>query len=84
MAGSYNHVINKEENGKLRSSETWLIDNLGDAYEAVEEMYGMIWYLADLMTGWGTNKPEDISGFVEQARQNYEEGLRLSPGVEDA
>ena len=47
MAGSYRHVTNK--NGKLRSNVEFLnyIENLGDAYEAIEEMYYMIQYLSN-------------------------------------
>ena len=53
MAGSYNHVTLKKS-GKLRNTETILIDNMGDAYETIEEMYGMIWYLASRMDSSGT------------------------------
>lgn len=47
MAGSYHHVT--DENGKLRSNEDFInyIENLGDAYEAIEEMYYMIQYLSN-------------------------------------
>lgn len=46
MAGSYKHVTTK--NGKLISNEKFpeMIENLGDAYEAVEEMYHMIQFLS--------------------------------------
>lgn len=70
MAGSYNHCVKKS--GKLRrESFSDMIENLGDAYEAVEEMYGMIWYLAS-----------GNAGLVEIARRSYKNGLQLSPGVE--
>lgn len=46
-----------------------MIENLGDAYEAVEEMYGMIWLLAE-------GDPQR----VEEARRNYTDGLKLAPG----
>ena len=47
MAGSYMHVT--DENGKLKSNEDFInyIENLGDAYEAIEEMYYMIQYLSN-------------------------------------
>jgi len=47
MAGSFQHMTTKS--GKLRSNEsfTGMIGNLGDAYEAAEECYGMIWFLAE-------------------------------------
>lgn len=76
MAGSYNHIVNEE--GKLYSPDNTLVENLGDAYEAIEEMYGMIWYLADVY-GHGS----DLAPIVEVARQNYKSGLKMSPGVED-
>jgi hypothetical protein len=74
MAGSYNHIITDQ--GNLVSNETFvkMIENLGDAYEDVEEMYGMIWWLAKPATG-DVSSPEVL---VEQARQNYEEGLKLA------
>lgn len=69
MAGSYNHVVNKDSS--LRTAEQ-INDSLeclsGDVVEAVEEMYGMIWYLAE-------GSPEK----VEQARQNWRAGYKLSP-----
>ena len=38
-----------DENGKLKSNEDFInyIENLGDAYEAIEEMYYMIQYLSN-------------------------------------
>lgn len=72
MAGSYNHCVTKS--GRLLSNESFvdMIENLGDAYEAVEEFYGMIWFLAN----------GDASR-VEEARIAYRDGLNMSPGVED-
>lgn len=43
MAGSYRHVVDSD--GSFRGTD--LIDNVGDAHEALEEMYDMINYLAD-------------------------------------
>lgn len=42
MAGSYRHVTDAD--GSFRGID--LIDNLGDAYEALEEMHAMIGWLA--------------------------------------
>lgn len=42
MAGSYRHCVS--DDGEFRGTE--LIDNLGDAYEALEEMYDMIQQLS--------------------------------------
>jgi len=79
MAGSFRHVTTKK--GKLRSNESFagMIDNLGDAYEAVEEMYGMIWWLA---ANYGAALGDgDTASFVENARENYRNGIEISPGV---
>ena len=62
MAGSYKHVVNR----KGEFTGIGLIDNLGDAYEALEEMYGMIWYLA-----------RGDSDMVSRANQKYVEGIAL-------
>lgn len=77
MAGSYKHATN--DDGSLRDNESFvqMVENLGDAYETVEEMYGMIWYLADL-----ANESSDktkIAILVEEARQYYKEGVIISP-----
>jgi hypothetical protein len=46
MAGSYRHCVAK--NGELYGDQgkELLLDDLGDAYEAIEEMYDMIQYLS--------------------------------------
>ena len=76
MAGSYRHVTN--DDGQLLDNESFLetIDNLGDAYEAVEEMYGMIWYLANQHAS-----PPMTKLVVDTAAANYQQGLFRSPGV---
>lgn len=43
MAGSFRHVTNSK--GELREPESDGLDNLGDAREAIEEMYEMIHHL---------------------------------------
>lgn len=46
MAGSYQHCV--DDQGALRRDEDFrnMIENLGDAEEAIEEMYWMIRFLA--------------------------------------
>jgi len=68
MAGSYNHATT---NGRLRNWRTMSIatETGGDSYETIEEMYGMIWFLA-----------AGDAGRVEDARQNYKTGIEWSPG----
>lgn len=74
MAGSYDHCV--ADDGQLLVNEDFadMIENLGDAFEAVEEMYGMIWYLAQHLA--------DPAGAVQEAWRRYQEGLRLSPGTD--
>ncbi|HEY6018635.1 MAG TPA: hypothetical protein VIY48_01730 [Candidatus Paceibacterota bacterium] len=72
MAGSYDHAVN-EQTGQLRNWRHMTIatETQGDAYETIEEMYGMIWWLA-------CGDPVE----VEDARQHYLSGLKMSPGKE--
>lgn len=87
MAGSYSHMTN--DKGKFRGTE--FIENLGDAYEALEECYGMIWQLAARLDeehdgehgGFpraDAERLKDIARYVEEARENYVAGLQESPG----
>jgi hypothetical protein len=72
MAGSYSHCVT--EDGKLRNPYdlAQMLENGGDVYEAVEELYGMVWYLAD---------GDELK--VEEARRMYRDGLQSSPGLEE-
>lgn len=74
MAGSYNHITTNQ--GNLVSNERFvdMIENLGDAYEMTEEMFGMIWLLASLVTP----DPEAQAEWVEYARSNYKVGLTIA------
>jgi hypothetical protein len=79
MAGSYNHCV--DDQGRLRDPESLsgMLENGGDVYEAVEEMFGMIWLLAaELTDDEEGNTDEDL---VRWAQENYKTGLTLSPGV---
>lgn len=85
MAGSYNHVVDSET-GRLLDAEGingMLECHSGDVVECVEEMYGMIWWLAEQVR---QSPDQHFRGFsaadyVEDARQNYREGLEISPGT---
>jgi|tagenome__1003787_1003787.scaffolds.fasta_scaffold19542169_2 hypothetical protein len=70
MAGSYTHII--EDDGNFVDNDTFvdMIENLGDAYEMAEEMYGMIWFLAQ--TQDSKLSPAERVGM---ARQQYKVGL---------
>lgn len=70
MAGSYRHAV--DDSGRLRDPESMTIatETQGDAFETIEEMYGMIWLLAN-------GDPQR----VEFARRNYRAGMALSPSA---
>lgn len=79
MAGSWNHMVTGS--GKLRNNETFtgMIENGGDAYEAAEQCYGMIWWLAEALAAVqdGTRGRARILDVIGQAREHYKDGLRL-------
>lgn len=81
MAGSYNHAVDTTT-GKLLNPDDMpkMVENLGDAYETIEEMYGMIWFLA---TALQARVPAaSTADMVEAARQAYREGIAASPGTD--
>lgn len=73
MAGSYNHIIDDEGNLLENEKFVGMIENLGDAYEMAEELYGMIWYLAQF-------HPQPNLA-VAAARGHYLEGLEYAKTV---
>ena len=80
MAGSWNHMTTGS--GKLRNNETFngMIENGGDAYEAAEECFGMVWYLALQVAELGHGGEVDrdrLLAIISRARENYKDGLRL-------
>jgi lipopolysaccharide biosynthesis regulator YciM len=82
MAGSYSHCV--DDKGNLLSNDEMMIsgamiENLGDAYEAIEEMYGMIWWLASRLVP--RTNPGAMKVVVEVARNSYKEGLRVAEEV---
>jgi len=68
MAGSYGHCV--DDQGALVDSVTLagMLENGGDVWEAVEQMYGMIWFLAD-----------GQRDRVDAAQVRWAEGVSLSP-----
>lgn len=81
MAGSYNHAVDHNGDGQLYCNEDFvqMVENLGDAYETVQEMYGMIWWLAKNIE---QTRGVPASVMVEFARKYYKEGLAASPGTD--
>ena len=78
MAGSYNHITT--EDGSLASPRRMLtiLDNGGDVFETIEQMYGMIWYLANGYYVEPGHKT-DPRLMVVDAIMHYKEGLSMSP-----
>jgi hypothetical protein len=68
MAGSWDHITTKS--GKFQG--TRLIDNLGDAYETLEQCYGMIQWLAEQIA-LETNS--DRPAVIVDAQAHYKDGL---------
>jgi len=81
MAGSYAHAVTNK--GKLLNPQNMhnMLDTPGDRFEALEEMYGMIWDLANTVSEHILVEltPAQV---VEVARKNYTRGLSLSPGIQ--
>lgn len=76
MAGSYGHVV--RDDGGLGNNDhiTSMLENGGDVFEAIEEMYGMLWYLAkslEMETG------RAAATLIAEAQAHYKEGLASSP-----
>ena len=70
MAGSYRHAV--DDQGRLWAPSRMGIatETPGDAFETIEEFYGMVWYLAG-----------GDSARVDEAERNYRQGLEMSPGT---
>jgi phosphoribosylanthranilate isomerase len=81
MAGSYRHVVSSSERtlGQLLDPRdvAGMLETPGDVWEAVEEMFGMIWFLA------GQLSPDNPASAVELAEKNSRSGIEISPGVMD-
>jgi len=78
MAGSYAHAVN-DDGALLEPVELQkMMENMGDAYECIEELYGMVWFLArqlELPIKPGMSKDK----WVKLAKDNYRRGVELSP-----
>lgn len=74
MAGSWQHMTTRS--GELRNNESFcnMIENLGDAYEAAEECYGMVQWLAnEFSVLTGASKTQ----IIREAEGHYQDGLRI-------
>lgn len=79
MAGSYGHIVQKDGNLRAPLMISNILDNGGDVFETVEEMYGMIWYLATENVKWSGREKQMIS----DARRNYREGLKRAKEINE-
>lgn len=82
MAGGWNHIVDEE--GRFRGVK--LLENDGDVKEALEEVYGMIWFLADQLAqsvAPGSTEAREVISLqiIEQARRHYTHGLEISPST---
>jgi hypothetical protein len=82
MAGSWEHMTT--DDGRLRNVATFhdMLDAGGDVYEAAEECYGMVQYLADVLArhtrvGGGMFVQMSRGELVAEAQENYKSGLAL-------
>lgn len=84
MAGSWGHVATRT--GRLRGNDGTfggMIDNLGDAYESIEEMHGMIWLLARDLSLWKAGGREELDrasvlAEIKHAAEHWEKGKRTA------
>lgn len=84
MAGSYSHCVDYDGNlldiddllGRPHGHtlRTGGMLSGGDIYEAIAEMYGMIWWLADACADASLSP----ASLVVQAQQHYRDGLEIS------
>ena len=74
MAGSYGHVVDDEGLLMVSRDVNGMLENGGDVYEAVEEMYGMIHWLATRLADATGTLRADV---VAEARRQWVDGVVL-------
>lgn len=77
MAGSYGHIVQKDGNLHSNLVVAEMLENGGDVFECIEEMYGMIWFLAGNNPQWAGREKQ----VVDNARRQYKEGLKIAKEV---
>lgn len=87
MAGSWGHMTNRHGapyDGNYGAGSA--LENGGDYQEALEQCFGMIWWLAREVTllrapSWPVEPPRDAVLFeIEHARKRYKDGIRYGRG----
>jgi len=76
MAGSWRHMTTTS--GRFRNNESFcgMIENLGDAYEAAEECFGMVQWLAAQLARVSPDQATRQE-WVQRAELHYRNGLRI-------
>jgi hypothetical protein len=79
MAGSWQHMTT--DTGELRSNESFcdLLENGGDCYEASEQCFGMVQWLAERLAN---HAGESREYWIGRAEKHYKHGLEIG-GVEE-
>lgn len=86
--GIYLDIIT--EDGHLRPEDDMVTQETAEAYEVIEELYGMIWWLAHQCVAPHIHPEalhslqffrESMKDVVEAARQNHDEGMEISKTV---
>ena len=72
MAGGYGHIVQKDGNLRAPLMISNVLEDGGDVFETVEEMYGMIWFLVSQPDQWAGREKQ----MVDDARRQYKEGLK--------
>jgi hypothetical protein len=77
VAGSYGHIIQKDGNLRSNVAVAEILETGGDAFETIEEMYGMIWWLIGANVKWSGQEKQ----MIVEARRNYKDGLKIAKEV---
>lgn len=98
MAGSWGHLVHNEDCGEDSACRGLpvhdgapyrdqdgafpLAENMGDAVEALEECYGMVWALARRVLSDSGNPQtrENMLGVIENAHNGWRDGYELGAG----
>jgi hypothetical protein len=81
MAGSWNRIVNDDGTPRHECfgvGHTRSLENDGDVIEVIEQLYGMIWDMAEDLAeeiAMGLPSRVEILGVIERAQENYKEGL---------
>jgi hypothetical protein len=85
MAGSWGHMVRDDgtphadpDEGTATFGAGSMLENMGDVQEALEECYGMVWFLASAVAPELTR--ESVLATIARARENYQLGVDYGKG----